>query len=434
MKISRILIAQPEQSASNPQYINLARKYNVRIDFKPFFSLVPVSVRDFRGQRISIPEHTAIVFASKGTIDAFFKLCEEQRIKIPDSQKYFCTTEAIALYLQKHIVYRKRKIFFGTGTMDSVVKVAKAEKHNKEKFLIVTPDRAYPEWEKIFAAAKLNYSSAIVARFENQDLKDTDLSEYQIIAFYNALDVKSLLENFPDYRQNDTRFIVYGAGTHAAMENAGLSITMNFPSPKYPNLAAAIEDCILNPDIHAVAGPAKPAEKQTEKQTEKPAAKASPEVKKESSANKSPAAAKEVGTTPEATTKVAVKKAAATSTAKEETAKKDTTKKDTGKKAPLKKETSGKATTKTAAKNTAKTATKTVKTATKTTKAKTIAESTVKPAAKSASKAVTKSAAKSTAKPAAKSAAKPATKSKAKTTAADKAKSGTKAAAKKSKS
>lgn len=430
MKISRILIAQPEQSASNPQYINLARKYNVRIDFKPFFSLVPVSVRDFRGQRISIPEHTAIVFASKGTIDAFFKLCEEQRIKIPDSQKYFCTTEAIALYLQKHIVYRKRKIFFGTGTMDSVVKVAKAEKHNKEKFLIVTPDRAYPEWEKIFAAAKLNYSSAIVARFENQDLKDTDLSEYQIIAFYNALDVKSLLENFPDYRQNDTRFIVYGAGTHAAMENAGLSITMNFPSPKYPNLAAAIEDCILNPDIHAVAGPAKP----DEKQTEKPAAKANPEAKKESSAKKSPAAAKEVGTTPEATTKVAVKKAAATSTAKEETAKKDTTKKDTGKKAPLKKETSGKATTKTAAKSTAKTATKTVKTATKTTKAKTIAESTVKPAAKSASKAVTKSAAKSTAKPAAKSAAKPATKSKAKTTAADKAKSGTKAAAKKSKS
>lgn len=337
MKISRILIAQPEQSASNPQYINLAQKYDVRIDFKPFFSLVPVSVRDFRGQRISIPEHTAIVFASKGTIDAFFKLCEEQRIKIPDSQKYFCTTEAIALYLQKHIVYRKRKIFFGTGTMDSVVKVAKAEKHNKENFLIVTPDRAYPEWEKIFAAAKLNYSSAIVARFENQNLKDTDLSEYQIIAFYNALDVKSLLENFPDYRQNDTRFIVYGAGTHAAMENAGLRISMNFPSAKYPNLAAAIEDCILNPDIHEVAG------------GEKPAATVKPEARKDSAGSAAKAPAKK------AATKTAAKPA--TKTATKTTAKSAT--KAPAKKTPAKKVTAGKATTKSPAGTATKSKTKT---------------------------------------------------------------------------
>ncbi len=321
MKINRILIAQPEQAAKNPQYINLAKKHNVSIDFRPFFSIVPVSLREFRGQKINIADYTAIVFSSKGTVDAFFKLCEESRFKVPDSQKYFCTTEAIALYLQKHIVYRKRKIFFGTGTMDSVAAIAKVEKHNKEKFLITTPDHPYPEWEKIFEKAGLDYSSAIVARFENSDLHDLDLNDYQIIAFYNALDVRSLFYNFPKFKQKNTRFIVYGAATHTATDKAGISISMTFPSPKYPSLAAAIEDCILNPDIHAVEEekkepeakkskaktPAEAPAKTTAKATVKTAAKT---TSKPAAKTKTKAAAKTTSKTPAKTASKAVTKKA----------------------------------------------------------------------------------------------------------------------------
>ncbi|MBR4801642.1 MAG: uroporphyrinogen-III synthase, partial [Bacteroidales bacterium] len=120
MKISKILIAQPGVASANPHYANLIKKYGVKIDFRPFFSMIPLTLREFRTQKVNIPDYTAIVFTSKGTIDAFFQLCAEQRIKIPDSQKYFCTSESLSYYLQKHIIYRKRKIFFGDGTFASV--------------------------------------------------------------------------------------------------------------------------------------------------------------------------------------------------------------------------------------------------------------------------------------------------------------------------
>ncbi|MBR4437680.1 MAG: uroporphyrinogen-III synthase, partial [Bacteroidales bacterium] len=160
MKIDRILIAQPGVASANPHYANLIHKYNVKIDFKPFFSMVPLSVREFRAQKVNIPDYTAIVFTSKGTIDAFFKLCLEQRIKIPDSQKYFCTSENISYYLQKHIIYRKRKIFYGDGTFASVVRLAKADKHKDDKFLLASPDHIYPEWISMFQETKLKFASA----------------------------------------------------------------------------------------------------------------------------------------------------------------------------------------------------------------------------------------------------------------------------------
>lgn len=367
MNIKKILIAQPEQAANNPQYINLAKKYNVNIDFRPFFSIEPVSLREFRGQRINISDYTAIVFASKGAVDAFFKLCEESRFKVPDSQKYFCTTEAIALYLQKHIVYRKRKIFFGTGTMDSVAKIAKVEKHNKEKFLITSPDHTYPEWEKIFENAGLDYSSAIVARFENKDLTDLNLNDYQIIAFYNALDVRSLFANFPKYKQKDTRFIVYGAAAHSATDKAGINISMTFPSPKYPNLAAAIEDCILNPDIHVVeeeekkevvkeAEPAKATKKAVVKKAPAKTAAKSPAKPTAKTATKT-VTQKATKTTGKSTTKGSTAKNAtkATKTAVKSTTTKPVAKKTAAKapaKSTAKKPVAKKATIKTAAKKT----------------------------------------------------------------------------------
>ena len=256
MKIDRILIAQPGVASANPHYANLIHKYNVKIDFKPFFSMVPLSVREFRAQKVNIPDYTAIVFTSKGTIDAFFKLCLEQRIKIPDSQKYFCTSENISYYLQKHIIYRKRKIFYGDGTFASVVKLAKAEKHKDDKFLLASPDHIYPEWISMFQETKLKFASAVVAKFVDNDLKDLNLNDYQIIAFYNALDITSLKNNFPNYKPGDTKFVAFGSGIRKAMTEAGLNYAIGGPTSEFPSLANALEKLIVEPDFKQTIMPA----------------------------------------------------------------------------------------------------------------------------------------------------------------------------------
>lgn len=288
MKISKILIAQPGVASANPHYANLIKKYGVDIEFHPFFSMVPLTLREFRTQKVNIPDYTAIVFTSKGTIDAFFQLCAEQRIKIPDSQKYFCTSESLSYYLQKHIIYRKRKIFFGDGTFASVVRLAKADKHKNEKILIASPDHIYPEWIQMFKEANLKFAPAVVAKFVDNDLKNLKLSDYQIIAFYNALDITSLKNNFPDYKQKDTRFIAFGAGIRKAMKEAGMTYAIGGPTPEFPSLANALEQLIINPDFQQEQ-PKEP-KKEVKKETKKAPAKKAAPVKK--AAVKKPAAKK----------------------------------------------------------------------------------------------------------------------------------------------
>lgn len=323
MKISKILIAQPGVASANPHYANLIKKYGVKIDFRPFFSMIPLTLREFRTQKVNIPDYTAIVFTSKGTIDAFFQLCAEQRIKIPDSQKYFCTSESLSYYLQKHIIYRKRKIFFGDGTFASVVRLAKADKHKNEKILIASPDHIYPEWIQMFKEANLKFAPAVVAKFVDNDLKDLKMEDYQIVAFYNALDITSLKNNFPDYRQKDTRFIAFGAGIRKAMTEAGLNYAIGGPTPEFPSLANAIEQLIVNPDFRQANLPdekkkAEPAKKAPAKKTAaKPAAKTvaekKPAVKKAPAKKAAPvkkaAPAKKAAAAKSTTKKPAAKKA-----------------------------------------------------------------------------------------------------------------------------
>ena len=261
MKINKILIAQPGVASANPHYINLMKKYNVQIDFRPFFSMIPLTVREFRAQKINIPDYSAIVFTSKGTIDAFFQLCAEMRIKVPDSQKYFCTSEVLSYYLQKHIIYRKRKIFFGDGTFASVVKLAKLDKHKNESILIASPDHIYPEWIQLFKEAKLNFAPAVVAKFVDNNLKDLKLEDYQLIAFYNALDVRSLNTNFPQFKQKDTKFVAFGASIRKAMRDAGLKYAIGGPTPEFPALANALEKLVQNPDFKQTVLPDEPVEK-----------------------------------------------------------------------------------------------------------------------------------------------------------------------------
>jgi uroporphyrinogen-III synthase len=180
------------------------------------------------------------VFSSRHAIDAFFGLAEELRIKIPETMKYFCTTEAVAMYLQKHIVYRKRKIFYGTGTPDSVIALI-GPKHRGEKFLIATSDGGHAAIERLFDQEKLAWESATFVKSVSQDMKDVDLSAYDMIVFYNPADLKSLQENFPDFKQGDIRFITFGRSIVKAMNEAGFSIEVEAPTPEIPSVARAIE-------------------------------------------------------------------------------------------------------------------------------------------------------------------------------------------------
>ena len=240
MAVKKILVSQNTPRIMT-QYQAVAEKFGVEFDFRPFFSVEPLTSREFRSQRINLAEFTAIVFSSRHAIDAFFHLAEELRVKIPETMKYFCTTELVAMYLQKHIVYRKRKIFYGTGTPDSVLALI-GPKHKGEKFLITTSDSSNTDpFTRLFDARGLQYSTAVFIKSVSQDVRDLRLEDYDMIVFYNPADVKSLQENFPEFRQGDIRFVSYGKSIVKAMEEAGLRIDVKAPTPEAPSVARAIE-------------------------------------------------------------------------------------------------------------------------------------------------------------------------------------------------
>lgn len=236
----KILISQNAPSKLGA-YESIQAEYGAELVFRPFFRIEPLTSREFREQRINLPDYTAIVFSSRYAIDAYFALCEELRFKVPETMKYFCTTELVANYLQKHIVYRKRKIFFGDGTPASVVALI-GPKHKGEKFLITKSEGSNSApISSLFDEAGLDYSVAVMVKSVTQDLHDLRLGDFGLIVLYNPADVKSLFENFPEYKQGDTRFISYGRSVVAAMENAGLDIAVKAPAPGISSAAGAVE-------------------------------------------------------------------------------------------------------------------------------------------------------------------------------------------------
>lgn len=238
--VRKILVSQHAPHNLAP-YEALTEKFGVQIDFKPFFVVEPLTSREFRTQRINILDYTAVVFSSRHAINAYFQLCEELRIKVPETMKYFCTTEAVAMYLQKHIVYRKRKIFYGDGTPASIVSLI-GPKHAGETFLIVTSDSSNSApLTQLFDGKKLSYKTAVFVKSVSQDLKDVDLGGYELAVLYNPADVKSLFENFPEFQQASLKFISYGKSIVKAMEEAGLQIEIKAPTPEVPSAAKAIE-------------------------------------------------------------------------------------------------------------------------------------------------------------------------------------------------
>ena len=239
MKITNILISQPAPQASNP-YTDLISKHNVNIDFFPFFKVEPLNAKEFRAQKINILDFTAIVFTAKTTIDAFFKLCEELRITVPETMKYFCNSEATAVYLQKHIVFRKSKIFFGNGTTASIIDTI-GSKHKDEKFLIAaTADNVKGDLHKLFSKTKFKFESAAFVKTIYSDLKEMDLSKYQVAVFYSPSDVKSLMENFPDFKQNELQIATFGPAAAKAVAGAGLNVDITAPTPEAPSIAKAL--------------------------------------------------------------------------------------------------------------------------------------------------------------------------------------------------
>ncbi len=216
MSVKKILISQQQPKTASP-YASIAEKFGVEFDFKPFFMIEPLTSREFRTQRINILDHTAIVFSARTTIDAFFQLCEELRVKIPETMKYFCTTEAVANYLQKHIVYRKRKIFFGDGKPESILNLI-GTKHKDEKFLIATSESSSKDAvTMLFETKKLEFETAVFVKPVSQDLKDVDIKSYDLVVLFNPADVKSLYE-----------------------------IEISAPTPQAPSVAKALETYLTN--------------------------------------------------------------------------------------------------------------------------------------------------------------------------------------------
>jgi uroporphyrinogen-III synthase len=244
LKIKTILISQPEPGTVKSPYSELIENTNVKIDFRPFIQVEGVSAKEFRQTRIHILDHTAVIFNSRTSIDHFFRIAQELRTAIPDTMKYFCISEATAFYLQKYIVYRKRKIFYGNGTMNDLLDIMK--KHKDEMYLLPLSDIHSQEIPRMLDKGGYKYTSAILYRTVSSDLSDLKEVNYDIIVFFSPSGIKSLFQNFPDFKQNDTKIASFGANTAQAVRDAGLTLNIEAPTPEAPSMTMALEQFIKN--------------------------------------------------------------------------------------------------------------------------------------------------------------------------------------------
>lgn len=244
VKVNKILVSQPKPTSEKSPYFELAQKHNVEIVFHPFIKVEGLSPREFRAQKVSIPEHTAIIFTAKTAIDHFFRLCEEMRITMPDTQKYFCTSETIANYLQKYIVYRKRKIFFPkTGKFTDLIPLI--VKHKDEKYLLALSDVNTGAEAELLDKHKINYNRGIIYRTVSNDFKPDEALDYQMIVFFSPQGIESLSKNFPDFKQDGIAIATFGAATAKAARDAGLTVDIEAPTPETPSMPAAIDRYLL---------------------------------------------------------------------------------------------------------------------------------------------------------------------------------------------
>lgn len=241
-KVKTILISQPKPSSEKSPYFDLAEKHGLKIDFRPFIHVEEVEAQEFRQERIDILEHTAIILTSRNAVDHFFRMCKELRITVPDTMKYFCISEASAHYLQKYVVYRKRKVFVGKGRFADLMDLIK--KHKQEKYLLPCSDLLKPSIPKQLDEANSDYTKAVMYRTVCSDLSDLSDVKYDMLVFFSPSGIESLLKNFPDFSQGTTKIAVFGPTTAKATTEAGLRIDVNAPNQKAPSMTMAIENYI----------------------------------------------------------------------------------------------------------------------------------------------------------------------------------------------
>lgn len=233
-----ILVSQPKPAVlEKSPFYEIAQKHRANIGYKPFIRVVGVSLKEFRAQRIEILDHTAVIFTSRSTVDSFFHIAEEARITIPETMKYICQTEAVALYLQKYIVYRKRKISFADGSFTSLIE--QIVKHKEEKFLLALSEPHKPELPDTLATLKLAVDPVILSRTVAADMEDVDLSTIDLLALYSPSDVKALVEKFGT--ENLPAIAVFGEGTLRTACKEGLKVVANAPTPAAPSMVKAID-------------------------------------------------------------------------------------------------------------------------------------------------------------------------------------------------
>lgn len=242
MKIKSILVSQPEPQNPKSPYYELARKYNLKIDYRPFIEVVGISSKEFRLQKINILDFTAVIFTSKTAIDHFFRICEELRITVPDAMKYFCVTENVAFYLQKYIVYRKRKIFHGKAKFQELITII--NKHKEDRYFVPLSIPHKAEIPELLDANNIEYKIGNLYKTISADLSDLANVYYDILVFYSPSGPKSLLENFPDFKQNNTRIAAFGPTTANSIRSIGLRLDIDAPNPQAPSMTMALDNYI----------------------------------------------------------------------------------------------------------------------------------------------------------------------------------------------
>ena len=246
--IKKILVSQPRPTSEKSPYFDIDDKMNVEIVFRPFIKVVGITPKEFRQQKISILDHTAVIFTSRHAIDNFFSLCNQMRISIPEDMKYFCITEAVALYIQKYVQYRKRKIFFGsTGKIDDILPLIL--KHKNEKYFIPQSDVHNTDFSDLLDSKKIFHTDGVMYKTVSNDFTADEPFDYDMLIFFSPSGIQALLKNFPDFNQGDTVIGTFGPSTAKAARDAGLRLDIEAPSPEYPSITAAISSYLSKANV-----------------------------------------------------------------------------------------------------------------------------------------------------------------------------------------
>lgn len=243
--VKSILISQPTPENGKSPFLDLAAEYNLKVDFRPFIHIEGVVAKDFRKSKIYIDQYPCVIFTSRNAIEHYFRLSEEMRVKVSENTKYFCNSEAIALYLQKFIQYRKRKVFFGDGKMPKLIEILLKQKDKTDgKFLLPCSDVRDQGAIDLLTKSNIDFSEAVMFRTVASDLSDLSDVKYDVLAFFSPTGIVSLFKNFPDFVQGDTRIAIFGNITAEAAKESGLRVDIMAPSPVHPSMVSAIKSYV----------------------------------------------------------------------------------------------------------------------------------------------------------------------------------------------